>query len=184
MNDNVTDNDDFINTYVRKQEEFNIEIIRRKLELSVRLQLLQSEISKTIAEKNHSEELLKQSISGLSVVTAERDALKAQIDTLENSNSSTINKMKTDNATLNDKHNQELKKLREDNEEKVRLIRDNVSSLTEKLKQTEHYESEINRLTSDNTTLKNNYDFMKTSYMNLQKDYESVIKVKKKKASN
>ena len=42
--ENLTDNDIFINIYLKKQEELTVEIIRKRLEAEVKTQLLQTEL--------------------------------------------------------------------------------------------------------------------------------------------
>ena len=76
--ENVTDNDIFINAYLKKQEDFTVEVIRKRLEAEVKTQLLQVELQKLLAEKTSSEELLKQTLASLESVTVERDKYKDQ----------------------------------------------------------------------------------------------------------
>ena len=76
--ENVTDNDIFINAYLKKQEDFTVEVIRKRLEAEVKTQLLQVELQKVIAEKTSCDELLKQALASLESVTVERDKYKDQ----------------------------------------------------------------------------------------------------------
>jgi predicted RNase H-like nuclease (RuvC/YqgF family) len=80
MNENVTDSDVFINTYIKKQEDFIVKMIREKLELETKLQLVQTALIEKINEKNNVDELLKQSVNGVQTLTIERDNLKKEID--------------------------------------------------------------------------------------------------------
>lgn len=80
MTENTTDSDAFINIYIKKQEEFNIRLIREKLELETKFQLLQNLLTEKNNEKSNAEELLKQSTNGIQALTLEKEALKKQID--------------------------------------------------------------------------------------------------------
>ena len=57
MSENITDNDLFINTYIKKQEEYSIKLIREKLELETKLQLLQTAYVEKSNEKIRIDEL-------------------------------------------------------------------------------------------------------------------------------
>jgi len=82
MNENVTDSDVFINTYIKKQEDFTVKLMREKLELETKLQLVQTALIEKINEKNNVDELLKQSVNGVQALTIERDNLKKELDSI------------------------------------------------------------------------------------------------------
>lgn len=81
--ENVTNSDIFINAYLKKQEDFTVEIIRKKLEAEVKVQLLQTELQKTLTEKTSLEELVKQSVTGIEALTLERDGYKTKLSDLQ-----------------------------------------------------------------------------------------------------
>jgi predicted RNase H-like nuclease (RuvC/YqgF family) len=82
MNENVTDSDIFINTYIKKQEDFTVKLMRERLELETKLQLVQTALIEKINEKNNTDELLKQSVNGVQALTIERDNLKKELDSI------------------------------------------------------------------------------------------------------
>lgn len=129
--ENITDSDIFINAYLKKQEDFTIEIIRKRLEGEVKIQLLQTELQKVLTEKTSLEDMVKQSLVGLEGITLERDKYKTKVTELET-------------------------KLEKD----IRALRDiniNNQALIDELKvQVKSYSS----LKSDYETLKNNYDMV------------------------
>ena len=83
MSENITDKDLFINTYIKKQEEYSIKLIREKLELETKLQLLQTAYVEKSNEKIRIDELLNQSVTSITALTSERDELKQEIGQLK-----------------------------------------------------------------------------------------------------
>ena len=81
--ENITDSDIFINTYIKKQEDFVVKLIREKLELETKLQLLEAALIEKINEKNNVDSLLTQSVNGVQTLTIERDALNREITDLK-----------------------------------------------------------------------------------------------------
>ena len=129
--ENVTDSDIFINAYLKKQEDFTIELIRKRLEGEVKIQLLQTELQKVLAEKTSLEDMVKQSLVGLEGITLERDKYKNKASDLES-------KLEKDTRALRD-------------------INVNNQTLIDELKvQVKSYST----LKSDYETLKNNYDIV------------------------
>jgi len=129
--ENVTDSDIFINAYLKKQEDFTVELIRKRLEGEVKIQLLQTELQKVLAEKTSLEDMVKQSLVGLEGITLERDNYKIKASDLES-------KLEKDTRALRD-------------------INVNNQALIDELKvQVKSYSS----LKSDYEILKNNYDMV------------------------
>ena len=79
MTDNTTDSDAFINAYLRKQEEFGTEQIRKRLELEVKLALLELKYNEKQKECWEAQTALNQAIVGLKAATVERDDLKDEL---------------------------------------------------------------------------------------------------------
>lgn len=130
--ENITDSDIFINAYLKKQEDFTIEIIRKRLEGEVKIQLLQTELQKVLTEKTSLEDMVKQSLVGLEGITLERDNYKIKVSDLEC-------KLEKDTRAL-------------------REININNQTLIDDLKvQVKSYST----LKSDYETLKNNYDMIR-----------------------
>ena len=127
--ENVTDSDIFINAYLKKQEDFMVELIRKKLETEVKVQLLQTELQKVLTEKIPLEDMVKQSMTGLEGITLERDKYKNKVTELEN------------------KLEKDIRALRDINVDNQTLI----TELKEQIKQS-------TTLKSDYETLKNNYN--------------------------
>jgi len=127
--ENVTDSDIFINAYLKKQEDFTVELIRKKLEGEVKVQLLQTELQKVLTEKIPLEDMVKQSMTGLEGITLERDKYKNKVTELEN------------------KLEKDIRALRDINVDNQTLI----TELKEQIKQS-------TTLKSDYETLKNNYN--------------------------
>jgi chromosome segregation ATPase len=127
--ENVTNSDVFINAYLKKQEDFTVELIRKKLETEVKVQLLQTELQKVLTEKIPLEDMVKQSMTGLEGITLERDKYKNKVTELEN------------------KLEKDIRALRDINVDNQTLI----TELKEQIKQS-------TTLKSDYETLKNNYN--------------------------
>lgn len=116
MNENVTDSDVFINTYIKKQEDFSVKLMREKLELETKLQLLQTALVEKINEKNTVDELLKQSVNGVQSLTLERDNLKKELDSVTERSEALRNKCEQlTNSLVNEQNNsRELTKVKND----------------------------------------------------------------------
>ena len=133
MTDNTTDSDVFINTYLRKQEEFGTEQIRKRLELEVRFAILEQAYKEKQKECNEAQTALSQAITGLQAVTVERDDLKEELSrvlmSLSEANSTNINNVY--------KINQLEDKLKEAEALKVDLdiVRNNYSLVCEQLEE-------------------------------------------------
>ena len=127
--ENVTNSDVFINAYLKKQEDFTVELIRKRLEGEVKVQLLQTELQKVLTEKIPLEDMVKQSMTGLEGITLERDKYKNKVTELEN------------------KLEKDIRALRDINVDNQTLI----TELKEQIKQS-------TTLKSDYETLKNNYN--------------------------
>jgi uncharacterized phage infection (PIP) family protein YhgE len=100
MTDNSTDNDTLINLYLKNQEEFSIELMRRMLESTAKHQLKELtivELKKSLetirVTEVQAQELLQQSITGLTEVTRERDRLLAEVDRLRRENEVTSSRV-------------------------------------------------------------------------------------------
>lgn len=116
MNENVTDSDLFINTYIKKQEDFTVKLMRERLELETKLQLLQTALVEKINEKNAVDELLKQSVNGVQSLTLERDSLKKELDSVTEKSEALRNKCEQlTNSLVNEQNNsRELTKVKND----------------------------------------------------------------------
>jgi chromosome segregation ATPase len=152
--ENVTDSDIFINAYLKKQEDFTVEVIRKRLEAEVKIQLLQTELQKVLAEKTSLEDMVKQSLSGLEGITLERDKYKTKVSDLES-------KLEKDTRALRD-------------------ININNQTLIDDLKvQVKSYST----LKSDYETLKNNYDRVCTELNKVSEKPVTKKKSKKEQES-
>ena len=160
--ENLTDNDIFINIYLKKQEELTVEIIRKRLEAEVKTQLLQTELQKILAEKTSSEELLKnsaaiseellkQSLSSLESVTVERNYYK--------------DKFEKDSVTLIElkeqlKNSYGLKSQVSSLENDLKTLRDiNINNQT-LLTELKAHAKEFNVIKAAYETTKNNYNIV------------------------
>lgn len=116
MNENVTDSDIFINTYIKKQEEFTVKLVREKLELETKLQLVQNALVEKINEKNNVDELLKQSVNGVQALTIERDNLKKDIESITEKSDAFRNKCEQLTNSLVEEQNKtrELNRVKND----------------------------------------------------------------------
>ena len=152
--ENITDSDIFINAYLKKQEDFTVEVIRKKLEGEVKIQLLQTELQKVLEEKNAANALVKQSLSGLEGITLERDKYKTKVSELET-------KLEKDTRAL-------------------REININNQTLIDDLKvQVKSYST----LKSDYETLKNNYDMVRAELNKVSEKPVTKKKSKKEQES-
>jgi len=165
MSENTTDNDIFINTYLRKQEEFSTELIRKRLELEVKLQFIQvalnektNLIDKLTLEKNTIDDMLKQAITGIEALKLEKDNLNSKLDT-----------------TITEYEN------------KIRALREINISQQSNTRELHDLKTELTKYKNDNEILKSNYETVKKSFENLniqlQEKVESNIKTKKIKKS-
>lgn len=80
MAENTTDDDAFINAYLRKQEEFGTEQIRKRLELEVRMSFLEQAYKEKLKECAEAQNALSQAVVGLQAATIERDKAKDELD--------------------------------------------------------------------------------------------------------
>lgn len=138
MNENITDSDIFINTYIKKQEEFTVKLVREKLELETRLQLVQNALVEKINEKNNVDELLKQSVTGVQSLTIERDSLKKEVEAISERSEAFRNKCEQLNTSLAEEQNKtrELTRIKTDYEtlrNNYELVKNSHETLQAKL---------------------------------------------------
>ena len=138
MNENVTDSDIFINTYIKKQEEFTVKLVREKLELETKLQLVQNALVEKINEKNNLDELLKQSVTGVQSLTIERDSLKKEVEAISERSEAFKNKCEQLNTSLAEEQNKtrELTRIKTDYEtlrNNYELVKNSHETLQAKL---------------------------------------------------
>ena len=138
MNENVTDSDIFINTYIKKQEEFTVKLVREKLELETKLQLVQNALVEKINEKNNLDELLKQSVTGVQSLTIERDSLKKEVEAISERSEAFRNKCEQLNTSLAEEQNKtrELTRIKTDYEtlrNNYELVKNSHETLQAKL---------------------------------------------------
>ena len=174
--ENVTDSDIFINAYLKRQEDFTVEIIRKRLEAEVKAQLLQLELQKVLTEKTSLEELVKQSMTGLEGITLERDRYKNKLSELETKfekDTRALRDINIDNQTLITGLKEQVKEsatLKSDYE----TLKNNYSKVNEELNRVN---GELNRVLQELT--KANEELIKANEKPIDKP--AVINKKKSK---
>ena len=161
MSENITDNDLFINTYIKKQEEYSIKLIREKLELETKLQLLQTAYVEKSNEKIRTDELLNQSVTSITALTSERDELKQE-----------IGQLKLDHESTKVYSDQQIELFRSKCEELQRLFDDERQK-----------NKKLETMLAEYDTMKSNYEVVKKANEELQESLQVLNgdKVKKKK---
>ena len=161
MSENITDNDLFINTYIKKQEEYSIKLIREKLELETKLQLLQTAYVEKSNEKIRTDELLNQSVTSITALTSERDELKQEIGQLKLDHEST--KVYSD--------------------QQIELFRSKCEELQRSFHDERQKNKKLETMLTEYDTMKSNYEVVKKANEELQESLQVLNgdKVKKKK---
>ena len=161
MSENITDNDLFINTYIKKQEEYSIKLIREKLELETKLQLLQTAYVEKSNEKIRTDELLNQSVTSITALTSERDELKQEIGQLKLDHEST--KVYSD--------------------QQIELFRSKCEELQRSFDDERQKNKKLETMLAEYDTMKSNYEVVKKVNEELQESLQvfNGDKVKKKK---
>jgi hypothetical protein len=161
MSENITDNDLFINTYIKKQEEYSIKLIREKLELETKLQLLQTAYVEKSNEKIRTDELLNQSVTSITALTSDRDELKQE-----------IGQLKLDHESTKVYSNQQIELFRSKCEELQRSFHDELQK-----------NKKLETMLTEYDTMKSNYEVVKKVNEELQESLQVLNgdKVKKKK---
>lgn len=77
----MEDQIDLMNSYVRKQEEFTVEMIRRYLDLQSKYELLEKGAKRNVDVIN---DISESSVQNLKEVTDKYEVLKKDFDTLQN----------------------------------------------------------------------------------------------------
>jgi len=161
MSENITDNDLFINTYIKKQEEYSIKLIREKLELETKLQLLQTAYVEKSNEKIRTDELLNQSVTSITALTSDRDELKQE-----------IGQLKLDHESTKVYSDQQIELFRSKCEELQRSFHDELQK-----------NKKLETMLTEYDTMKSNYEVVKKVNEELQESLQVLNgdKVKKKK---
>ncbi len=162
MSENITDNDLFINTYIKKQEDYTIKLIREKLELETKLQLLQNAYIEKSNEKVRIDELLNQSVTSITALTGERDELKHEIGQLK----------------------LDLESTKEYSSNQIEVFRSKCEELQRSLYDEREKNKKLETMLIDYNTMKSNYEIVKNVNEELQGSLQVVQDdklVKKKK---
>ena len=174
MNENVTDSDIFINTYIKKQEDFTIKLIREKLELDTKLQLVQTALIEKINEKNNTDELFKQSINSVQSLTIECDNLKKDIESLTERSDAFRNKCDQLNVSLAEEQNRtrELTIIKNDHE----TLKNNYNLVKASNEDLQRQLNELTIIKNDHDSLKNNNEFSLAQEKVLTKNKRKKVK--------